>query len=53
MRPQLSHRSKNHALRSGTVDANEKCKVSNQPNRLSALFPSMRRFTTHATCNGI
>jgi putative transposase len=34
-------------------DANEKSKVSNQPNRLSALFPSMRQFTTHSTCNGI
>jgi putative transposase len=27
--------------------------VSNQPNRLSALFPSTRRFTTRSTCNGI
>jgi transposase-like protein len=33
--------------------ANERCKVSNQPNRLSALFPSTRRFTTRSTCNGI
>ena len=34
-------------------DANEKCKASNQPNRLSALFPSTRPFTTRSTCNGI
>jgi transposase-like protein len=34
-------------------DANERCKVSNQPNRLSALFPSTRPFTTRSTCNGI
>jgi len=34
-------------------DANEKCKASNQPNQLSALFPSTRPFTTRSTCNGI
>src|SRR5208337_3850442 len=27
-------------------DANEKCKASNQPNQLSALFTSTRPFTT-------
>jgi hypothetical protein len=34
-------------------DANEKCKASNHPNQLSALFPSTRPFTTRSTCNGI
>jgi hypothetical protein len=34
-------------------DANERCKVSNQPSRLNALYPSMLPFTTHSTCNGI
>jgi Cyclin M transmembrane N-terminal domain len=33
--------------------ANERCKASNQPNQLSALSPSTRRFTTRQTCNGI
>ena len=33
--------------------ANERCKVSNQPNRLSALFLSMQPFTTRSTCTGI
>ena len=32
-------------------DANERCKASNQPNRLSVLFPSTRRFTTRSTSN--
>jgi hypothetical protein len=34
-------------------DANERCEASNQPNRLSALFPSTGPFTTRSTCNGI
>jgi len=34
-------------------DANERCKISNQPNRLSVLFPSTRPFTTRSTCNSI
>ncbi len=34
-------------------EVNERCKASNQPNRLSALFLSTRPFTTHSACNGI
>jgi transposase-like protein len=34
-------------------DANVKCKASNRPTQLSALFPSTRPFTTRSTCNGI
>jgi transposase-like protein len=32
-------------------DANERCKASNPPNRLSALFPSTRPFTIRSMCN--
>ena len=34
-------------------NANGKCKASNQPNQVSALFPSTRLCTTCSTCNGI